>query len=99
MWVMAQFTIRVELRGVILEAYGRLHSAMEKAGFSRTIIGDDEITYFLPFGEYNRKGENLTIAQVLGAAKAAAASVTSKFSILVTEASGRVWLDLSKAKP
>lgn len=96
---MAQFTIRVELRGVISEAYGRLQSAMEKAGFSRTIRGDDGITYLLPSAEYNRTGEHLTTAQVLGDAKVAAASVAGRFSILVTEASGRMWIDLSEAKP
>jgi hypothetical protein len=96
---MAQFTTRVELHGVILEAYGRLHAAMEKSGFSRTIIGDDGITYLLPAGEYNRAGENLTTTQVLGDAKAAAASVAAKFSILVTEASARMWIDFPKADP
>jgi hypothetical protein len=95
---MAQFTTRVELHGVTWEAYNRLHSAMEKAGFSRTIIGDDGITYMLPEREYNRGGEDLTTAQVLGDAKSAAALVAARFSILVTEASARMWLDLPKAK-
>jgi hypothetical protein len=95
---MAQFTTRVELRGVILEAYGRLHSAMEQQGFSRTIKAEDGTGYVLPTGEYNRAGENLTTAKVLSDAKIAAASVAAKFSILVTESSTRMWLDLQQAK-
>jgi hypothetical protein len=95
---MAQFTTRVELHGVILEAYGRLHSAMEHEGFSRTITAEDGISYVLPTGEYNRAGDNLTTAKVLSDAKVAAASVAARFSILVTESSARVWLDLQKAK-
>jgi hypothetical protein len=95
---MAQFTTRVELHGVILEAYGRLNSAMEHEGFSRTIIAEDGTAYALPTGEYNRAGDNLTTAKVLGDAKVAAASVAAKFSILVTESTSRVWLDLQKAK-
>jgi hypothetical protein len=95
---MAQFTTRVELHGVILEAYGRLDSAMEKAGFSRTITAEDGIAYVLPSAEYSRIGENMTAPQVLNDAKVAAASVAARFSILVTEASARMWLDLPKAK-
>jgi hypothetical protein len=48
--------------------------------------------------EYNRSGDGLTTTQVLSDAKVAAASVAGKFSILVTEASARMWLDLQKAK-
>jgi hypothetical protein len=95
---MSQFTTRVELHGVILEAYGRLNSAMEHEGFSRTIKEEDGTCYLLPTGEYNRAGDDLTTAKVLSDAKIAAASVAAKFSILVTESSSRMWLDLRKAQ-
>jgi hypothetical protein len=71
---------------------------MEHQGFSRTITAEDGIAYALPMGEYNRAGDNLTTAKVLSDAKIAAASVAAKFSILVTESSARMWLDLQKAE-
>jgi len=95
---MAQFTTRVELHGVTWQEYNRLHCAMELQGFSRTIKANDGIAYMLPMAEYNRSGDGLTTTQVLSEAKVAAASVAGKFSILVTEASARVWIDLKKAK-
>jgi hypothetical protein len=97
--LMAQFTTRVELNGVTWQDYENLLSAMELKGFSRTITAHDGITYLLPTAEYNRTGQDLTTAQVLNDAKAAASSVAEKFSILVTEASARMWLDLPEHRP
>jgi hypothetical protein len=95
---MAQFTTRVELHGVTWQDHNKLHSAMELQGFSRTIKAEDGISYVLPSSEYNRAGAGLTTRQVLSDAKIAASSVAAKFSILVTEASVRMWLDLPEAK-
>jgi|ERR1700730_6327065 hypothetical protein len=95
---MAQFTTRVELHGVTWQDHNKLHSAMELQGFSRTIKAEDGVSYVLPTAEYNRAGDGLTARQVLGDAKIAASSVAAKFSILVTEASARMWIDLQKAK-
>jgi hypothetical protein len=92
--LMAQFTIRVELHRATGEDYSSLHSAME--WFSRTIRSDDGIIYILPTAEYDRTGDNLTRTQVLNDARAAAASVATTFSILVTEASARTWIGLEK---
>jgi hypothetical protein len=94
---MAQFTTRVELHGVTWQDYEKLHSAMELQGFSRTITANNGISYLLPMAEYNRAGQKLTTEQVLNDAKVAASSVAGKFSILVTEASARAWLELREA--
>lgn len=49
---MANFTVRVELRGASWETYTKLHENMETIGFYRRIVGDDRKTYQLPDGEY-----------------------------------------------
>jgi hypothetical protein len=93
---MAQFTTRVELHRATGEDYARLHSAMEQSGFSRTIQGADGNTYVLPTGEYERSGEALTSDQVHSDAWRAAASVSQRFSILITAANGVTWSGLTK---
>jgi hypothetical protein len=94
--VMAQFTTRVELHRGNEEDYARLHSAMEQCGFSRTIRGADGNTYTLPTGEYERSGENLTGEQIHHDAWRAAASVSQRFSVLITEASKITWSGLTQ---
>jgi len=54
------------------------------------------MTYQLPPAEYDYSGY-VTRAQVLDKAKTAAASVKSKYSVLVTESAGRTWYGLAKA--
>jgi hypothetical protein len=93
---MAQFTVRVELHRAIAEDFLRLHSAMEQSGFSRTIKGADGNTYLLPTAEYERNGENLTGEQVHNDAWRAAASVSARFSLLITEASAITWSGLTQ---
>jgi hypothetical protein len=93
---MPQFTTRVELHRGNGEDYGRLHSAMEQCGFSRTIKGADGNTYALPTAEYERSGPELTGEQVHHDAWRAAASVSQRFSILITEASKITWSGLTQ---
>ncbi len=93
---MAQFTIRIELHRAIAEDYDRLHSAMEKCGFSRRIKGADGNTYALPTGDYERSGEDLTGEQVHNDAWRAAASVSQRFAILITKASAITWSGLTQ---
>jgi hypothetical protein len=93
---MAQFTTRVELHRATGEDYARLHSAMEECGFSRTIKGADGNTYLLPSAEYERSGGNLTSDQIHNDAWRAAASVSQRFSILITEATGITWSGLTQ---
>jgi hypothetical protein len=94
--MMAQFTTRVELHRATGEDYARLHSAMEQCGFSRTIQGADGNTYLLPTAEYERSGGDLTSDQIHNDAWRAAASVSQRFSILITEAVGITWSGLTQ---
>jgi hypothetical protein len=90
---MAKFTTRVELHDAkTWEDYDKLHAAMEKKGFSRTIVFGG-ITYQLPTAEYNYVGE-VTRDQVLELAKSAATATGHKFCVLVTESAGRVMHNL-----
>jgi hypothetical protein len=93
---MPSFTTRVELHRATGEDYERLHLAMEKRGFSRTITSDKGVRYDLPTAEYDRSGSSLTRAEVRDDAKAAASSVTKSYSVLVTESNGRTWHGLEK---
>lgn len=92
---MAQFTTRVVLHKADWEHYEALHGFMQLAGFSRTIKSDDGITYHLPDAEYDYSGQ-VTKAQVLEKAKAAAARTGKTYSVLVTESAGRTWTGLTK---
>jgi hypothetical protein len=94
--VMAQFTTRVELHRATGDDYARLHSAMEQCGFSRSIQGADGNTYLLPTAEYERSGGDLTSDQIHNDAWRAAASVSQRFSILITEAVGITWSGLAQ---
>jgi hypothetical protein len=93
---MPQFTTRVELLRATGEDYARLHSAMEQYGFSRTIKGADGNTYVLPTAEYERSGGSLTSDQIHNDAWRAAASVSQRFSILITESAGITWSGLAQ---
>ncbi len=90
---MANFTVRVELHQAEWDDYQALHSAMELQGFSRLITADNGTTYHLPWAEYNTAG-NLTSAQVLDAARAAANTTGKQNAVLVTEAIRRTWIGL-----
>ena len=95
---MARFTTRVILHGVTdsSDTYGRLHEAMEAAGFSRQIVADDGIWYDLPSAEYNLDAE-LTSKQVLDQARVAANSVWKDNGVIVTEGARR-WVGLKPSK-
>ena len=94
---MAAFTTRVELHGATYQDYETLHTAMEREGFSRSIQASDGHRYQLPTAEYDRNG-SLTAAQVLEAAKRAAASTRKSYGVLVSEANSRTWHNLPLAK-
>jgi hypothetical protein len=94
---MASFTVRVELHQASYQDYENLHAAMARAGFSRFITSDDQKVYQLPTAEYDREC-NVTIAQVLEQARAAANSTGKTNAVLVTEAGRRMWNGLAIAK-
>ena len=87
---MAIYTTRVELHNHQAGDYAKLHTAMEKKGFTRTITSGKGKTYHLPTAEYNYHGTE-TKDEVLELAKEAAGSVRPKYAVLVTEAKGRTW--------
>lgn len=92
---MAQFTTRVVLHNADWKNYEALHGFMQLEGFKRTITSDDGTTYHLPDAEYDYSGQ-LTRAQVIEKAKAAAARTGKTYSVLVTESAGRTWSGLTK---
>jgi hypothetical protein len=86
---MANFTTRVELYGTpSRDDYDRLHKAMEKEGFTRTIRYEGETTVWqLPHAEYNRSSDASTDS-IRDSAKKAASTVWADFAVLVTKAAG-----------
>jgi Endoribonuclease GhoS len=90
---MSIFTIRVELHGANYNDYQTLHAAMQQAGFSRTIKGDNGRVYHLPEAEY-------TISTVANAesvrtlASGAAQRTGKQFAVLVTTAGEIAWVGL-----
>ncbi|MCA8277869.1 hypothetical protein LGN17_35925 [Burkholderia sp. AU30280] len=97
---MSKFTTRVVLHGVQdsdTETYEKLHAAMAKAKFYRTIQGSDDVWYEMPPAEYNRVAENTNADAIRDEASAAAKTVWHDYSILVTEGI-RSWFGLKRAK-
>ena len=62
----------------------------------RTIRGANGNTYVLPTGEFERGGEDLTGDQVHSDAWRNVASVSQRFSILITEAARITWSGLTQ---
>ena len=58
-----KFTVRVVLYKAEDNDYEILHSEMNDRSFSRTIMGNDNIEYYLPDAEYNKIG-NFTGEQI-----------------------------------
>jgi hypothetical protein len=93
---MANYISRVELHSASYEDYETLHGAMQRQGYSRTIVGDDGATYNLPTGTYDVSGTTASLAQALNAAEAAAKETKKKYSIIVAERTAARWTGLSK---
>jgi hypothetical protein len=75
---MATFIARVELHAATDDDYEVLHAQMKKRGYTRTIVGDNKVTYQLPTGTYEL-GSNVSNA-------------TGKTSaIIVAEYSAALW--------
>jgi len=90
------FTTRIELHKANDSDYEKLHSEMEKEGFSRKIRGDDGIIYNLPTAEYNKEG-SYTIQTIYAQAERAANKTGKAFYMFISEATKRVWkLDVAK---
>ena len=94
---MAKYLVRVELHRAGPDDYESLHSAMESAGFSRTIRGNDGVECYLPTAEYFCEGK-YSATGVRDAAQKAAASVWSSFSVIVAEGSVLAWVGLAAVR-
>lgn len=81
---MAKFMTRVELHMGTEEQYKKLHAAMERQGFKRTITGKDGVVYHLPTAEYSFEGSQ-TLPEVRKTAWDASGRISSSRAVLVTE--------------
>ncbi|KGC09393.1 hypothetical protein DM48_6813 [Burkholderia gladioli] len=95
---MADFTTRVVLHGKHHDHpnYDKLHDAMERAGFSRLIQGENNVWYHLPPAEYRIRA-NMTASEVANVAQAVANSVDVWNGVFVTEGSSCAWNGLTQA--
>lgn len=89
---MPYFTVRVELHGAQSEHYERLHEAMQKGGFSRTITSDAGTTYNLPWAEYDYTSTGSP--QSVGEKAKAIANTIISNGVFVTQSAGRWWKGL-----
>jgi len=88
---MADFTVRVELRGASESEYEALDVAMEKGGYLRIVQADDGSWYQLPSGEFNLRNSDLTVRQVADFAKQVGEGVRTGAWVIVTQAVARYW--------
>ena len=93
---MSYYVTRVELHYASYADYESLHSAMQRAGFSRFIVGDDGQTYQLPTAEYVMSGD-YDVAAVREAAARAAATTGKRFAVIVTRGASLSWQGLAAA--
>ena len=93
---MSYYVTRVELHYATYEDYENLHAAMQTAGFSRFIVGDDGQTYRLATAEYVITGD-YDVAAVREAAAKAAALTGKAFAVIVTRGANVSWQGLAAA--
>ena len=96
---MSDFLTRLDLHDAKWpdEYISRLHSAMAREGFSRTITDEKGIVYELPIGEYY-KSTSENIEEVLERAKKAATTTGKKFGVIVGDCTNLKWSGLAIAK-
>ena len=94
---MSTFITRIELHAATYQQYETLHKEMAVAGFRRTILGNDGVTYHLPTAEYACLGEFMLEA-VFNAAKAAASKVGVRFAVLCNQTASSMWIGLTQAR-
>lgn len=93
---MARYIVRVELYGRPgWEDFDRLHTAMERKGFARTIEADSGVVYDLPNATYYRE-TSATLSSVLDDAKTAASASWKDSGVLATLTNGIMWNGLRK---
>jgi endoribonuclease GhoS-like protein len=96
---MGDYLTRVELLDTIWpdEYVNRLHPAMSREGFSKTITDEKGIVYELPIAEYYKRTSE-DVEQVIERAKKAAMTIGKKFGIIVGDCTNLKWSGLAIAK-
>jgi hypothetical protein len=94
---MSVFIVRVELHEAVEEEYEILHKAMSKSGFSRTVLDTNKIEFHLPKAEYGMSAD-LEPAKVMDVATKAAEQTNKMFGILLTQAQGVTFFNLTPVK-
>lgn len=91
---MAKYLARVELHSATWDDYDKLHASMQQRGYSRTILGDNGITYQLPTGTYVTTNTNAALEVALNAAVEAAGETGRSSSTIVTDWTSARWSGL-----
>jgi hypothetical protein len=87
---MASYIVRVELDAATPDDYALLHAAMERRNYTRTIRGEDGLTYRLPAATYVMANSIITITEACDAAVRSAQETHKFHSLIVTDwVSGR----------
>ncbi len=97
---MNKYTVRVELFDTKFDndEYDKLHFAMAKNGFKRTILDEEsKIEYHLPPAEYSYIGKE-DIDTISTLAMNAAKSTGHKYSLLITQSGGIRFYNLKEVK-
>lgn len=94
---MSDFIIRVELHNATATDYSNLHSAMETAGFSRTIMDSRGILYQLPTAEYVCSPTTQTVNDIRDIAYRIAGRVRPDPSVIAANYTGAAWNGLARA--
>lgn len=93
---MSHFITRVELHDAKWpDDYDRLHIAMAKKFFKKTIFGSDGSNYCLPTAEYHREA-SISLADILKDAMGMADTIGKKYSIISSECLNITWEYLEK---
>jgi hypothetical protein len=94
---MANYIVRVEVHTFYLHHdYNDLHSAMDKASFSRKILGDNGKSYHLPTAEYICS-TNLNTEQVRDAVQTIVSNIAKRYCLIVHERGTSAWFNLDPA--
>ena len=94
---MANYITRVELHAATYDDYETLHDEMERRGYTRTIVGDNRVTYQLPTGTYVMGSGSASRQDALNRAAAAARATGKNSSIIVADWNGAMWQGLQAA--
>ena len=89
---MPDYTVRVELNLASDEDYAALDAAMERAGFTRFVIGGGGARYRLPTGEYSLTAPTGSAAFIQASTRDLANTIKPNPWILVSEVVARAWL-------